>query len=84
MELVHVLWQVAVGEPQQRSLSVGFERDLDRALAGRYGQRSVLQILNLSIFPRYIVLQVLHSLCRQGAIQLKDPVALAPALSAAA
>ena len=50
------------------------------------GHRSVLQILQLSIFPRYIVLQVIHSLCRQGAIHLKDPAApaIAPALSAAA
>jgi len=48
------------------------------------GRRSVQQILNLSIFPRYIVLQVLHSLCRQGAMLLKDPVAPAPTLSVAA
>src|SRR3954454_25348825 len=42
MEGVQVLWQVAMGEPQQRSLSVGLERDLDCALTGRDWQGSTL------------------------------------------
>ncbi|HLY07956.1 MAG TPA: DUF4388 domain-containing protein [Planctomycetota bacterium] len=48
------------------------------------GQRSVLQIVHLSIFPRFIVLQVLYSLCQQEAIRMKDPAALgaAPAVAA--
>src|SRR3954464_8286522 len=42
VELAHALWQAAVGKPQQRSRSVGLERDLDGALAGRYGKRFAL------------------------------------------
>lgn len=48
------------------------------------GRRSVLQILQLSIFPRYIVLQVLHSLCRQGTIRMQDPAGVPVGLAAAA
>jgi hypothetical protein len=48
------------------------------------GTRSVIQILQLSLFPRFIVLQVLHSLCEQNAIRLKDAPLSAPALSQAA
>lgn len=49
------------------------------------GQRSVLQILQFSLFPRFIVLQVLYGLCRQSAIRMKDPsLPVAPALARAA
>jgi len=48
------------------------------------GNRSVLQVVHLSIFPRYIVLQVLSTLCRQGAIRMKVPASLARSLAAAA
>jgi hypothetical protein len=48
------------------------------------GTRSVIQILQLSLFPRFIVLQVLHSLCEQSAIRLKDAPVSAPALTQAA
>src|SRR3982751_4102212 len=42
VEGVHAWWQVAVSQPESRSLSVGLERDLHPALAGRYRQRAVL------------------------------------------
>jgi hypothetical protein len=48
------------------------------------GHRSVLQVVHLSIFPRYIVLQVLYRLYQQGLIRLKDPAPHARTLAAAA
>jgi hypothetical protein len=49
------------------------------------GTRSVLQILQLSLFPRFVVLQVLYGLCRQSAIRMKEPtVPAAAALARAA
>jgi hypothetical protein len=39
------------------------------------GQRSVFQILHLSLFPRFIVLQVLCSLCQQRVIRMTNPAA---------
>lgn len=48
------------------------------------GTRSVIQILQLSIFPRFIVLQVLYSLVLQKAIRMTDPApAKVPAAAAA-
>lgn len=48
------------------------------------GRRSVLQILQLSLFPRFVVLQVLYGLCRLGAIRMREPAAPAAGASAQA
>lgn len=43
------------------------------------GHRSVLQILQFSLFPRFVVLQVLYGLCRQSAVRMKETAVLARA-----
>ena len=51
------------------------------------GKRSVIQVLQLSVFPRYVVLQVLYGLTLEGMIRLvaTDAVAaMSPSLVAAA
>lgn len=37
------------------------------------GIRPVIQILQLSLFPRFIVLQILYSLVQEGALSMKSP-----------
>lgn len=48
------------------------------------GNRSVIQILQLSIFPRFVVLQVLYSLCLQSAVRMTAGAPPAVATAAAA
>lgn len=48
------------------------------------GRRPVIQILQQSIFPRYIVLQVLHQFVAQGLVRMPAIAAPATALVAAA
>ena len=53
------------------------------------GKRSVIHILQLSVFPRFVVLQILYGLFKEGRIRMPMPEsaaapAVAPALASAA
>lgn len=74
-------------EPQETVQKSSMDPEaLDDVLRLIDGNRSVIHILQLSVFPRFIVLQVLHRLILQGAIRMSTPgeAAMIPAPVAAA
>jgi len=67
--------------PQEK---FGLDREaVDDILRLVDGLRPIIHILQLSVFPRFVVLEVLYRLTQAGALRLGPPGAPAPAATVA-